>query len=64
MFAEVRPMSLFGSLKSISYRLWDEQSSKLISFAHLKRLKRQTKEVESRKADIGNEEQDRQNGTR
>ena len=57
-------MSLFGSLKSISYRLWDEQSSKLISFAHLKRLKRQTKEVESRKADIGNEEQDRQNGTR
>jgi omega-6 fatty acid desaturase (delta-12 desaturase) len=56
MFAEVQPMSLFGSLKSISYRLWDEQSSKLISFAHLKRLKRQTKEVECRKTDIGNDE--------
>jgi len=47
MFAAVQPMSLLGSLKSISYRLWDEQSSKLISFAHLKRLRRQARKTES-----------------
>ena len=66
MFAEVQPMSLFGSLRSIGYRLWDEQSSKLVSFAHLKRLKKQTTEAECRKPDIGNEElqvSDRNNDT-
>lgn len=56
MFAEVEPMHLFGSLKSITYRLWDEQSSKLISFAHLKHLKRQKREAEGRKTDAGNDE--------
>jgi omega-6 fatty acid desaturase (delta-12 desaturase) len=54
MFAEVQPMSLFGSLKSISYRLWDEQSSKLISFAHLKRLKKRSKKAEGGKTDTSN----------
>jgi hypothetical protein len=65
MFAEVQPMSLFSSFKSVSYRLWDEQSNKLISFAHLKRLRKQTKKVEDLKTDIGqdeSQESDRQTG--
>ncbi len=66
MFAEVQPMSLFGSLKSISYRLWDEQSNKLISFAQLKHLKNQAKDNEHRKTDSDHDkkqEADHQNGT-
>jgi omega-6 fatty acid desaturase (delta-12 desaturase) len=65
MFAEVEPMRLFDSLKSISYRLWDEQSSKLISFAHLKRLPRQPKEAERRKLhlpDVERQESDDRDG--
>ena len=66
MFAEMEPMHLFASLKSITYRLWDEQSSKLVSFAHLKRLKKRTAEAEYRKRDGGNAESqasDRHNDT-
>lgn len=37
MFAEVKPMTLFGSLKSISFRLWDEEAGKLISFGRLRK---------------------------
>jgi omega-6 fatty acid desaturase (delta-12 desaturase) len=38
MFQEVKPMTLFGSLKSLTYRLWDENSGKLVGFRHLKTL--------------------------
>ncbi len=44
MFEDIRPMTLLNSLKSISFRLWDEQTKKLISFAHLKQKKRKKKE--------------------
>ncbi|MFT5469263.1 MAG: omega-6 fatty acid desaturase (delta-12 desaturase) [Verrucomicrobiales bacterium] len=37
MFHEVKPLTLFGSLKSMSYRLWDEKARRLISFGQLKR---------------------------
>lgn len=37
MFAEVEPLTLLGSLKSITFRLWDEKAGKLISFGHLKK---------------------------
>ena len=37
MFEEVKPMTLLGSLKTLSYRLWDESSRKLISFRQLKK---------------------------
>lgn len=43
MFRRVEPMTLFGSLKSLTYRLWDENSRKLISFAQLKRQQRREK---------------------
>lgn len=39
MFAEVEPMTLLGSLRSLTLRLWDENTRKLISFGKLKRRK-------------------------
>ncbi len=44
MFAEVVPMTLFGSLKSVTYRLWDEKAKKLISF---RQMRKQRDEAES-----------------
>jgi len=41
MFAEVEPMTLRGSLKSLTFRLWDEKAKKLISF---RRMKKQARE--------------------
>ena len=37
MFSEVKPLTLWQSFKTMSYRLWDEKSEKLISFRQLKR---------------------------
>ncbi len=37
MFTEVKPMTLLSSLKSITFRLWDENSRKLVGFAHLRK---------------------------
>jgi len=39
LFNEVEPLTLLGSLKTISYRLWDEKSKKLISLGQLRRKK-------------------------
>ncbi|NNM27970.1 MAG: fatty acid desaturase, partial [Akkermansiaceae bacterium] len=36
-FAEVPPMTIWASLRSLHFRLWDERSKKLISFGQLKR---------------------------
>jgi len=40
MFSEVKPLTLLTSLKSINFRLWDEETRKLISFAQFKRILR------------------------
>lgn len=37
LFQQVRPMTLRSSLKSLWLRLWDEDSQRLVSFAHLRR---------------------------
>jgi hypothetical protein len=36
MFVEVKPLTLVGTLKPLTFRLWDEQSKKLISFRRLR----------------------------
>ena len=41
LFDQVEPTTLLGSLKTMSYRLWDENARKLISFAQLKKDLRQ-----------------------
>ena len=41
MFQDVKPVTLLGSLKSFTFRLWDESSRKLVSFRHLKKLRKE-----------------------
>ena len=40
LFQQVKPTTLLSSLKSFTFRLWDEKGRKLVSFRHLRRLKR------------------------
>ena len=41
MFTEIEPMTLRASLKSLSFRLWDEKAKKLISFRRMKKRNRE-----------------------
>lgn len=41
LFQTVKPVTLFSSLKSLTFRLWDEQRQKLVGFGHLRALRRQ-----------------------
>ena len=41
LFHEVKPLTLFSSLRSLSFRLWDEQRGRLVSFRHLREQKRE-----------------------
>src|SRR5688572_20173554 len=43
LFQNVKPVTLVSSLKSFTFRLWDEQRRKLVGFRHLKDLKRERK---------------------
>lgn len=39
MFRQVEHITLHSSLRTISYRLWDERLRKLVGFAHLRKLR-------------------------
>jgi omega-6 fatty acid desaturase (delta-12 desaturase) len=39
LFGGVKPITLLSSLKSLTFRLWDEQGRKLVSFRHLRKMK-------------------------
>ncbi len=41
LFQTVKPVTLFSSLKSFTFRLWDEQRRKLVGYRHLRDLRRQ-----------------------
>jgi omega-6 fatty acid desaturase (delta-12 desaturase) len=43
LFQQVKPITLFTSLKSLTIHLWDEQQKKLVGFGHLRKLRRQHK---------------------
>ena len=43
LFQSVRPITLFSSFKSFTFRLWDEQRRKLVGYGHLRTLRRQKK---------------------
>ena len=43
IFQNVKPLTLFSSLKSFTYRLWDEQRKKLVGFGHVRELRRPRK---------------------
>jgi acyl-lipid omega-6 desaturase (Delta-12 desaturase) len=40
LFQNVKPITLVQSLKSLTFRLWDEQARRLVSFRHLRKMKR------------------------
>jgi acyl-lipid omega-6 desaturase (Delta-12 desaturase) len=48
LFQTVKPITLFSSLKSFTFRLWDEQRRKLVGFRHLKELRRQRNQANQR----------------
>jgi omega-6 fatty acid desaturase (delta-12 desaturase) len=41
LFQGVKPVTLFASLKSFTFRLWDEQRRKLVGYGYLRDFRRQ-----------------------
>ena len=41
LFQTVPPVTLLASLKSLTLRLWDEQQQKLVSFGHVRKMRKQ-----------------------
>ncbi len=41
LFQSVPPVTLFSSLKSFTFRLWDERRNRLVGYRHLRLLRRQ-----------------------
>jgi omega-6 fatty acid desaturase (delta-12 desaturase) len=42
MFGEVKSITLWSSMKSLSYRLWDEQREKLVGYRRVRAIRRET----------------------
>lgn len=45
LFQTVPPVTLLSSLKSFTFRLWDEQRCRLVSFKHLRTLRHQQRQA-------------------
>ena len=45
LFQTVKPITLFASFKSFTFRLWDEQRHKLVGYSHLRTLRRQQRQT-------------------
>src|SRR6266403_4808813 len=45
LFQSVKPITLFTSLKSFTFRLWDEKRKELVGYRHLRRFRRQAKQA-------------------
>lgn len=43
LFQSVKPLTLFASFKSFTFRLWDEQRRKLVGYRHLREERRKLK---------------------
>ncbi len=43
LFQSVKPITLFASMKSFTYRLWDEQGRRLVGYSHFKQLRKQSR---------------------
>jgi omega-6 fatty acid desaturase (delta-12 desaturase) len=43
LFQKVKPLTLTSSLKSLTLRLWDEQTRKLVGYKHIRRVRREQK---------------------
>ena len=42
MFQAVKPLTLRSSMKSLTFRLWDEQRRKLVSYGRLREIRRES----------------------
>jgi omega-6 fatty acid desaturase (delta-12 desaturase) len=40
LFQQVKPITLFSSFKSATYRLWDEKNKKLVGYRALRELRK------------------------
>jgi omega-6 fatty acid desaturase (delta-12 desaturase) len=47
LFQSVKPITLFSSFKSFTFRLWDERRHKLVGYRHLRILRRQQRRSRS-----------------
>ena len=45
LFQTVKPVTLFSSFKSFTFRLWDEQRRRLVGYRHLRTVRRQQKQT-------------------
>ena len=41
LFQQVKPVTFISSLKTVTYRFWDEKSRKLVGYRHLRQLRKQ-----------------------
>jgi len=48
LFQSVPPLTLFASLKSLGFRLWDEQHRRLVGYGHLRRLRHELRDSHRR----------------
>jgi omega-6 fatty acid desaturase (delta-12 desaturase) len=48
IFRQVKPVTLLSSLKSLTFRLWDDTQKKLVGYRHLKRLRKKPGQADSR----------------
>ena len=44
LFRQVKPMTLFSSLKSLTLRLWDEKAKRLVGYRRMRQVREQQKE--------------------
>jgi omega-6 fatty acid desaturase (delta-12 desaturase) len=45
LFQTVKPVTFFASLKSFTFRLWDEQRHRLVGYGHLRAIRRQQRQT-------------------
>jgi len=50
LFQAVKPVTLFGSLRSFTFRLWDEQRHRLVGYGHLKAARAERRHPHGRKS--------------
>ncbi len=46
LFQQVKPITLFSSLKSITFRLWDEKNRRLVGYGALRKLRKQYQQMQ------------------
>lgn len=44
LFQQVKPITLTSSLKSLAFRLWDEQGKKLVGYSHMRQRRREQRQ--------------------